>query len=43
MNPVARGITDGDIVRVFNDRGACLAGVELSEEIRPYLEILKIY
>lgn len=25
----ARGLTDGDIVRVFNDRGACLAGVRL--------------
>ena len=23
----ARGIADGDIVRLFNDRGACLAGV----------------
>ena len=22
----ARGIADGDVVRVFNDRGACLAG-----------------
>ena len=38
LNPVdalARGIADGDIVRVFNDRGACLAGVELSDQIRP--------
>ncbi|NCF20804.1 MAG: molybdopterin oxidoreductase, partial [Haliea sp.] len=24
-----------DIIRVFNDRGACLAGVEISEDIRP--------
>ncbi|TCO49775.1 molybdopterin-dependent oxidoreductase [Actinocrispum wychmicini] len=30
----ARGIADGDIVRVFNDRGACLAGAVLSEELR---------
>ncbi|MGO4842080.1 molybdopterin dinucleotide binding domain-containing protein, partial [Rhizobiaceae sp. 2RAB30] len=30
-----RGIADGDIVRVFNERGACLAGVILSEDIRP--------
>ena len=38
LNPadaVARGIEDGDIVKVFNDRGVCLAGVELSEDIRP--------
>ncbi len=25
----ARGIAEGDVVRVFNDRGACLAGVRL--------------
>ena len=25
----ARGLVEGDIVRVFNDRGACLAGVRL--------------
>ena len=30
----ARGIAAGDIVRVFNDRGACLAGVVLSDGIR---------
>jgi biotin/methionine sulfoxide reductase len=29
-----RGIADGDVVRVFNDRGACLAGVVLSDRIR---------
>ena len=37
MHPDAaakRGITDGDIVRVFNDRGACLAGVKLSGAMR---------
>ncbi|HSF94596.1 MAG TPA: molybdopterin-dependent oxidoreductase, partial [Thermohalobaculum sp.] len=28
-----RGIADGDVVRVFNDRGACLAGVILSDTI----------
>ncbi len=28
-----RGIGDGDIVRVFNDRGACLAGVRLSGDL----------
>lgn len=31
----ARGIEDGQVVRVFNDRGSCLAGAVVSEEIRP--------
>ncbi len=31
----ARGISAGDIVRVFNDKGACLAGAVLSEDVRP--------
>jgi biotin/methionine sulfoxide reductase len=31
----ARGIGDGDIVRLYNDRGACLAGAVLSEALRP--------
>ncbi|MCR9125572.1 MAG: molybdopterin guanine dinucleotide-containing S/N-oxide reductase [Rhodobacteraceae bacterium] len=31
----ARGLRDGDVVRVFNGRGACLAGVRVSDEIRP--------
>jgi biotin/methionine sulfoxide reductase len=38
INPAdarARGIADGDIVRVFNDRGACLAGALLSDALRP--------
>ena len=30
-----RGIADGDIVRVFNDRGQILAGARITEEIRP--------
>ena len=30
----ARGIADGDVVRVFNDRGACLAGAVLTTAIR---------
>jgi biotin/methionine sulfoxide reductase len=32
LNPedaAARGVADGDVVRVFNDRGACLAGARL--------------
>lgn len=37
INPVdakARGIEDGDIVKVFNERGACLAGAVVTEDIR---------
>ncbi|MEA2515123.1 MAG: biotin/methionine sulfoxide reductase [Thermomicrobiales bacterium] len=29
-----RGIEDGDVVRVFNDRGSCLAGALLSRDVR---------
>jgi biotin/methionine sulfoxide reductase len=31
----ARGIGDGDTVRLYNDRGACLAAAVLSEALRP--------
>ena len=31
----ARGIGDGDIVRLFNHRGACLAGAIVSDAVRP--------
>jgi len=31
----ARGIRSGDVVRVWNDRGACLAGVILSDALMP--------
>jgi biotin/methionine sulfoxide reductase len=31
----ARGIGEGDIVRVFNDRGACLAGAHVTDALRP--------
>src|SRR5271166_691501 len=30
-----REIADGDVVRVFNDRGAMLAGAVLSDQVRP--------
>ncbi|MBN8937897.1 MAG: Asp-tRNA(Asn)/Glu-tRNA(Gln) amidotransferase GatCAB subunit C, partial [Rhizobiales bacterium] len=30
----ARGIKDGDIIKLFNERGACLAGVRVTEDIR---------
>ncbi len=29
------GLGEGDVLRIFNERGACLAGVRLSESIRP--------
>ncbi|MEE8394837.1 MAG: molybdopterin guanine dinucleotide-containing S/N-oxide reductase [bacterium] len=31
----ARGVADGDLVRVFNDRGALLAGAIVSDTVRP--------
>lgn len=31
----ARGIGDGELVRVYNDRGACLAGARVDDLIRP--------
>ena len=31
----ARGIGDGDIVRLFNHRGGCLAGAIVSDAVRP--------
>ncbi len=30
-----RGLGSGDTIRIFNDRGTCFAGVEVSERIRP--------
>ncbi|MBC9882510.1 molybdopterin-dependent oxidoreductase [Bradyrhizobium sp. INPA01-394B] len=38
MNPGdanARGIVDGDIIRLFNERGACLAAVHVTDGIAP--------
>jgi biotin/methionine sulfoxide reductase len=32
---VRRALADGDVVRVFNDRGACLAGVLIDDRLRP--------
>jgi biotin/methionine sulfoxide reductase len=31
----ARGIADGDLVRIYNDRGACLSAAIVSDAIRP--------
>ena len=30
-----RGISEGDVVKLFNDRGCCLAGVRISANVRP--------
>ncbi|QHQ35430.1 molybdopterin-dependent oxidoreductase [Algicella marina] len=38
LNPAdaqSRGLIDGQVVKIFNHRGACLAGLEVSEAIRP--------
>ena len=31
----SRGIKDGDVIRLFNARGACLGGARVTDEIRP--------
>jgi biotin/methionine sulfoxide reductase len=36
----ARGIADGDVVRLFNDRGACLAGARLTDGVLPGVLVL---
>lgn len=36
----ARGIRAGDVVRVFNDRGACLAGVKIDDGVRQGVAVL---
>ena len=36
----ARGIDDGDILRLFNDRGACLAGARVTPDVRPGVVVL---
>lgn len=36
----ARGIVDEDVVRVFNDRGACFAGARLSADVTPGVVVL---
>ncbi len=38
INPTdaeVRGLVGGDVARIFNDRGACLVGVEITESVRP--------
>lgn len=41
QDAAARGIADGDVVRVFNDRGQVLAGAIVSDDIRP--GVLRLY
>jgi biotin/methionine sulfoxide reductase len=36
----ARGIAAGDVVRVYNDRGACLAGVRIDDGVKPGVAVL---
>lgn len=31
----SRGIENGDVVRLFNDRGSCLAGADVTDDIAP--------
>lgn len=43
INPVdaeARGIADGDVVRVFNDRGQVLAGAVVTDAVRPSVVVV---
>ncbi|KPK89461.1 MAG: biotin transporter BioY [Deltaproteobacteria bacterium SM23_61] len=35
QDAAARGLREGDVVRVFNERGACLAGLIVSDGVRP--------
>jgi biotin/methionine sulfoxide reductase len=34
-NAIDRGISDGDVVKIFNDRGVCLAGAVVTEDVMP--------
>ena len=40
QDAASRGIRAGDIVRVFNERGACLAGVKISDGVRQGVVVL---
>ncbi|MGO4680213.1 molybdopterin guanine dinucleotide-containing S/N-oxide reductase [Microbacterium sp. 2MCAF23] len=35
QDAAARGLRDGDVIRIFNDRGSCLAGLIVSDALRP--------
>ena len=34
LDAASRGLRDGELVRVFNDRGSCLAGLRISADLR---------
>jgi biotin/methionine sulfoxide reductase len=43
MNPedaARRGLRAGDVARVYNDRGACLAGVEIDGDVAPSVVVM---
>ena len=43
LNPrdaAVRGIKAGDVVRVYNNRGACLAGAKIDDGVRPGVVVL---
>ena len=35
-----KGISEGDVVRLFNERGACLAGAVITGDVRPGVVVL---
>jgi biotin/methionine sulfoxide reductase len=35
-----RGISNGDVVKLFNERGACLAGAALTTAVRPGVVVM---
>ncbi len=39
-NAASRDIRDGDVVRVFNDRGACLAGAIIDDGVLPNVAVM---
>ncbi|MEM8988082.1 MAG: molybdopterin-dependent oxidoreductase [Pseudomonadota bacterium] len=36
----ARNIADGDLIRLYNDRGACLAAAQVSDDVMPGVVVL---
>jgi len=40
LDAAARGIAACDVVRVFNDRGTCLAGAWVTDDVRPGVVVM---
>jgi biotin/methionine sulfoxide reductase len=40
VDAAARGIGQGDLVRLFNDRGTCLAGATIDDSVRPGVVVM---